>query len=613
MPRRKGQAVMTDSSRKSGSFAVRSYGMRLGKGAKASQEASAVAPAVAAAKPQAGQADAPTVPATQVPSADTTAALTSAQVAELESRKQADGAQAPSGDAQPAQDAAPAASAPVTYNAPVAASKRQMGTAARVAIILGGILVALVLVAPLLAVSAYDRPSGDDFSYALATSQLVASGNANPITLVQTAVQTSLSYMQTWQGLYTSAFLLALQPGIFGMQYYGIGAIVLIVCTYLASLYFTRRVERSLLGLPARWWIPAGIALATFLLLCMPDVCEGIYWFNGAWNYTPFFLLALVNAGLSIRSLTVRSTVAHGFCVVGLCVLLFLTSGGDHVMAFYNLMLALGCAVIGFARRRWAQIFPLLVGAFGFYLNVTAPGTAVRQAFFVSPGIPKTIAVSALYTLQSLQDLLSVSFLLLLVILTPILWSWAGVTQRKVRGVYLVVFFVLSYLAIVGLNCAPYYGMGVFGEGRVRNVVWFASVVQALMLYGYALCVVRQRARNASVRVDLITKNIPYALVALGIVACIVGVAAFGGASMGKSNALLALNDMRNGSAAQFAQENDERDQILSEAKSTDLVAVPRLESHPVTLFFTDLDNDMGDDWASTVAAYYGLVGVVYE
>lgn len=595
MRRRRGNELMSDSVRKAGPVTVRAYGMSLGKRAVSPEESAAVEAKDAEAASESAVAQATEAPAgkTETASADVSAAKAEGEA--------------------PTVECAGSASM-LTYDRPMADDKHYMGRAGRFAIIASAIIGSLVLIAPLVAVAFFDRPSGDDFTYALTTSQLVASGNANLFTLIQAAFQTSLSYMQTWQGLYTSAFLLALQPGIFGGQYYGIGAIVLIACTFLSCLYFTRRVEHYLLEIPPRWWIPSGMVLATFLLLCMPDVCEGLYWFNGAWNYTPFFLLALVNAGLCIRSLTTHSTPRHVVCVLLLCVLMFLTSGGDHVMAFYNLMIALGCMVIGFARRRWLQILPLLVGAFGFYLNVTAPGTAVRQGFFESPGVVKSIAVSGLYTLQSLPELLSISFILLLVALTPILWTWAGSTHRKVRARYLALFIVLSYLAIVGLNCAPYYGMGVFGEGRVRNVVWFASVVQTLMLYGYFLCLVRQRARNKGVRVDLVSKNIPSALVAVIVVACVAGIVAFGGASVGKSNALVALGDLRDGSAATFAAENDERNDILMEARgSVDLVAVPRLYAHPTTLFFTDLDNDMGDDWASAVAAYYGLVGVVYE
>lgn len=60
----------------------------------------------------------------------------------------------------------------------------------------------------------------------------------NTLDLLKTAYDTDKQFYLTWQGLYTSAFLLALQPGIFGERYYFIGGIGLLIFMYL-TLYLS--------------------------------------------------------------------------------------------------------------------------------------------------------------------------------------------------------------------------------------------------------------------------------------------------------------------------------------------------------------------------------------
>ena len=70
---------------------------------------------------------------------------------------------------------------------------------------------------PLLMISFYNHPSADDFAYAVET-HMVWKSTRNIFLVLRQAVATSVKYWNRWQGLYTSAFLLALEPGIFGEQ-----------------------------------------------------------------------------------------------------------------------------------------------------------------------------------------------------------------------------------------------------------------------------------------------------------------------------------------------------------------------------------------------------------
>lgn len=69
----------------------------------------------------------------------------------------------------------------------------------------------------------------------------------------------------------------------------------------------------------------------------MPSIVQGLYWFNGAWNYIPFFYLTLFNLALLIRYEFEK--IPQKRWLIGSVLLSFLISGGNHVTGFLNIML----------------------------------------------------------------------------------------------------------------------------------------------------------------------------------------------------------------------------------------------------------------------------------
>ena len=69
-------------------------------------------------------------------------------------------------------------------------------------------------------------------------------------------------FYETWQGTYSSAFLMSLQPGIFGERYYSLTPVILVLWSFLClwgtfsilcrRLTGLRRRMRPLLALQAR-------------------------------------------------------------------------------------------------------------------------------------------------------------------------------------------------------------------------------------------------------------------------------------------------------------------------------------------------------------------------
>ena len=89
------------------------------------------------------------------------------------------------------------------------------------------ITVVLISIIPLLMICKYNAPSVDDYSYAAITFQ-VWNDTHSIAEVIKAALNTTIYFWNTWQGLYASAFLLSLQPAIFGTGYYAFTGIIML-------------------------------------------------------------------------------------------------------------------------------------------------------------------------------------------------------------------------------------------------------------------------------------------------------------------------------------------------------------------------------------------------
>ena len=156
-----------------------------------------------------------------------------------------------------------------------------------------------VLLLPVLVLAVFARPSADDFIYAARTHAVVQQYGLDLPRLLQAAWDTNVYYYENWQGLYVSGFTLAFQPAIFGNKYYG-ATLVCVLLPLFFCLYGLARCVVLRLD-PAQRRLPWALALLlTFAFIeGMPAPVEGLYWFNGAMNYLPYFSLTVLNAGLA--------------------------------------------------------------------------------------------------------------------------------------------------------------------------------------------------------------------------------------------------------------------------------------------------------------------------
>lgn len=475
------------------------------------------------------------------------------------------------------------------------------------------ISVILLSVLPLLYLSAFNHPSSDDYSYSVNTYHCwLESGSVLKVVLA--AAETSREFWHKWQGLYASAFVLSLQPAIFGEKFYVIAGILMICILFAGNLILSVYLVHGILKGSRLAAAAIGCMLSFLMIQWMPSLVEGIYWFNGAANYTLFFSLleimicAAVSVGCAAtKGKRIRRTLLTA--VLGL-----LIAGGNHVTAFMAVLtlLTAGFSGIIFRKRKrlcW-NFIPFAVTTGGFLCNMLSPGTKIRQSEFTErPDVVVTIKTVLVNGLKYIESWITIAVIVGVLLLLPVIWeiirNFREKSGFKFSCPLLVVIFSAGW--ICAMFCPPVYAMGSFGAGRLVNVVYF-SFVALVFVNAFYLCGWLQEnvflADGLRAGRTVITGKWLCAAGCLGVALVL--------ASGIDSGCYTALSCVRDGSAKEYSREADQRYKVLMESRDKD-VSVPAFSVSPA-LPNPNLDDISDDPYYyrnRTMADYFQLSSVV--
>lgn len=479
----------------------------------------------------------------------------------------------------------------------------------------------LVLLAPVLIAGLYARPAADDYGYSLLTHAALAEGRGVGGVL-SAALKTDANFYNNWQGLYVSGFVLALTPSIFGNVWYALTPVlvagILYLCLWGAAALVLGRVLPRQKGLPAF----TALLLTFAFLEGMPNQVEGLYWYNGAMNYQPFFALAVLNAALAFALVwgkDLPAPKAAALAAAG-CLCSLVIGGGHQVAGLLNLMVLSYLALYGLTRREKRTAWPLLplaAAVAGLAANVLAPGTRVRMGGFSGASLPEAVVKSFILAVLQYLRWLDVPLLCLLGLLTPLAWA----IVQNVDGSALL--FRRPWLApaaaftlVWGMLFLPSWTMGGIGAGRLLNVVWMTFVlglaVSCTALLGWLHH--QRHVDFADLRGWLAGQGRRLSLAAAAAIlclACIGGHTVKEGLDNRYATTLEALWELGRGVPQRFAAALDTREAALMDP-DVDTVTIRCLtdEERPWLLYFSDVVPG-SDQWG--LADYYGKQSVTVE
>lgn len=391
---------------------------------------------------------------------------------------------------------------------------------------------------PIMYLAIYSRPCVDDYAYSVKTHDIIVHNDYNILHLLKEAIKVDMEFYNTWQGLYSSAFILSLQPGIFGEKYYCIGTWILILGMFLCLYFFIRTVFKDVLKIKKHIFLIT-IAMLAVIITGLPSAVEGLYWFNGAWNYMPFLFLTLVNISLLLRSFYLNKKNDIVYSVI----LSFVISGGNHVTAFLNIMILIIFNVLTI-RKNKKGIFSLVSAIIGFAVMYFAPGTSIRQQELYSQGVIDTLIESIKRCVIYFHEWHNMQWVLMITFLTPLAFCIKKERNLKSESLkYNPLYLLLTKICIIcGMLCVPYKAMGWFGAGRVTNVIWITFMVLSCILWVYFIIWLsfRMQLKN-KLQLRSVYKKIALIIICMGMV------------YFPNSNAIKATNEIINGTAQTFA------------------------------------------------------------
>lgn len=457
-------------------------------------------------------------------------------------------------------------------------------------------VVLIIMLIPIFVITKYSRPCVDDFTYSKETHQLVEEADYNVLDLLKTAYDTDKQFYLTWQGLYTSAFLLALQPGIFGERYYFIGGIGLLIFMYLTLYLSVWFVKKRFCKNRKRTWLWS-LVLFSIIVQGMPSAVQGLYWYNGAVNYMPFVFLTFLNMALMLEYAFSRGGQSI-VCIVVSVLLSFVISGGNHVTSFLNIMCLLVACIILLPKKKIGVLFSLASALVGFWIMYRAPGTALRWGVLEKSTVLITVMECGKKSLENMANWMNIQWVCYLLLLLPFSFEIAERCRGKKLKCHPLLLSLISITILVGMQCVPYYAMSYWGDGRLQNVIWVAFIILSGINMTY-LCVWIEHKRNFEFM--KVGKNYQFSFWAIIIS---LGLCWFG--SDGESTSIQALNEMfSTGVAQEYAFSFDERCSLMDNAWEDEVIYVDSLP-YSRLLRFDDISSDT-EDWRNTAwRDYYG-------
>ena len=402
----------------------------------------------------------------------------------------------------------------------------------RRALLAAGVAVWALLLAPFFLGARGAHPATDDFTFATYThATWLATGSLPHV--VKDAISYALRTWRDWQGTVTGVILMALNPAVFSLAHYGAHAILLLLLQLAADFVFLRHMLGRRLRLPRGLWASLFLLLSAMRLTFLPDIVEGIYWFNGAWFYTGAQAVALLTLALA-------DSVAEGSGVRGApiakgvfaCGLLLALGMDNYITAMMTaaslLMMALQRAWArerGAAARTALLLIPICAG---LLLSIAAPGNAVRMA---ADGAHESGMGYALLSIGR-TALAAFGYLARFTLRTPLLAGLIACTPylaracaceegERLRCPPVAATLAGLYLILCAMIVPHMYASGYAGSGRVVNM--YHGYVLFAVPIAWAMILRRMRP-DALERLSGKRARIPCAaLAAVALCVCLLG------------------------------------------------------------------------------------------
>lgn len=476
---------------------------------------------------------------------------------------------------------------------------------------IGLVILYILLLIPVLYIGRYDYHCADDFGFS-AASHVAWEDTHSLIAVFKAAGETVVDRWHTWQGTFTTMFLMALEPGLFGDGFYHFVPWIMIGAMSASTMYLLYVLLVNLVGCDKSVWISVSMLYLIYALECIIDPLQGFFWYNGAVHYMIPHSLAMLLVAILIKARISEKKII--LCSL-VCILAFLLGGSNFITALgAGVGLVFSIIIAAFLKQKkniWLYIVPTIIYAPAFLLNVLAPGNSVRQAMMSDhPGPIKAIILSFYFCVERvLSSWLDWKVFSLLLFLLPFVFVVVGMIKDRFH-------FSFKYPLVVGLGVfcflsslfAPTsYAAGAMDAGRVENIIYLDFLLLSIFLEIYIIGWLDVKFKL----IDTINQdNSSRVNKCMFWGSVIVIVVFFAGLTFLREEdgftTSSAIASIASGEARRYGNETKERSEMIDNCDGN-LLEVPRFVETPYLLYMDDIVPD-SDDWRNnSMARYYRI------
>lgn len=489
------------------------------------------------------------------------------------------------------------------YAGVMGAKNGDSGRLEKIAVILGGVIV-LALGLCIIGGGLYVYPQGDDFEYGAYAHQAIEAGYGLQGALGGAAKMVAKSY-KIWQGTFSSIFLMALQPGIWGEKYYHLTPLLLIGLLLSALFFFMDSLFRKVCGAKKREVFLLFLLAAFLMTQLVPAQVSAFYWWNGAIHYTGAIAFLLYMVSFVIRA--AGGTSKKKFYITAACVAAVMVGGGNLVTALIGSVLVIYALIaVGISKRRELLKYILTPGmalASAFIINIAAPGNWIRQGnsgeiieYGVIGSIIKSFEVCTEYALGEWIDIF---WILMVLSAMPLLSKIAS----RFRFSYPLpgIVSLAAFCMLSAMYTPQLYAIGEWDTGRIQNIIYDMFIIETLVLEFYWLGWI-QKQNALSWDIGMTWKW--YAACSAAGMAAFVLTAAADPESMTSSAVLAAVS---NGEAQEYADAIQENIRKIKRSPDDELIQIQEPPQKPEIFKSNEIET-----WRYGTAAYYGKNKIRY-
>ena len=472
-----------------------------------------------------------------------------------------------------------------------------------VQVAIGMLFVLAIAIIPLIIIGVYSHPCADDYSYGYYTHAFWSTTNSLSQTLHWALYQVKATY-DTWQGTFSSVFLMSLSPAIWGEGYYFLTPIIMLTMIIASHFYFLKKVIVDLLYCSKSIWLITSSIVCFLLVETIFVPVEGLYWYNGAVHYVFMHGCMIILFGLMLSLAYTKKTIKKIFLCLFACLFAVLCGGSNYPTALLGILgTLLIVGILMWKRKRICASIPLIIYGISFYMNVTAYGNQIRQTNFEKSSPLETIVESFMEMFEYMSIWMSVQIFLFMILMIPVFWKIADTEKTKFKFPLAVT--LLSICSNACMLTPGLYAMGVSGAGRTLNIVKMWFVLMLFFNEAYWIGYIKKKSF-----LKLPEKKIDIRIWMVGIyllifVAFVVNVER----RMCDYSSYAAYVSLRAGEAQQYHQEYLDRVEILTSEKKE--VEIKPYSVKPYLLYFDDITTDVYD-WRNNAVARWYVKDYVY-